>query len=95
MIEPDTIRLLRECDAGVKMGAASIGGVLEHARDEGLRQCLESGKKAHEALQAELEGLLAEYHDRGRSPPPPPRACRGSRPTGSWAWRTRTGRRPV
>ena len=26
MIEPDTIRLLRECDAGVKMGAASIGG---------------------------------------------------------------------
>ena len=30
MIEPDTIRLLRECDAGVKMGAASIGGVLEH-----------------------------------------------------------------
>ncbi len=69
MIEPDTIRLLRECDAGVKMGAASIGGVLEHARDEGFRQCLEGGKKAHEALQAELEGLLAEYHDQGKEPP--------------------------
>ena len=24
MIEPDTIKLLRECDAGIKMGAASI-----------------------------------------------------------------------
>ena len=30
---------------------------------------LEGGKKAHEALQAELEGLLAEYHDQGKEPP--------------------------
>ena len=28
MIEPDTIKLLRECDAGIKMGAASIDDVL-------------------------------------------------------------------
>ena len=25
MTEPDTIKLLRECDAGIKMGTASIG----------------------------------------------------------------------
>lgn len=24
MIEPDTIKLLRECDAGIKMGTASM-----------------------------------------------------------------------
>ena len=29
MIEPDTIKLLRECDAGIKMGAASIDDVFE------------------------------------------------------------------
>ena len=29
MIEQDTIRLLRECDAGVKMGIASIDDVTE------------------------------------------------------------------
>jgi len=28
MIEQDTIKLLRECDAGVKMGVASIEDVL-------------------------------------------------------------------
>ena len=30
MIEQDTIKLLRECDAGVKMGISSIDDVLEH-----------------------------------------------------------------
>ena len=29
MIEPDTIKLLRECDAGIKMGTASIADVLD------------------------------------------------------------------
>ena len=28
MIERDTVRLLRECDAGVQMGAAAISDVL-------------------------------------------------------------------
>ncbi len=36
MIEQDTIRLLRECDAGVKMGVASIEDVLEHVKSESL-----------------------------------------------------------
>lgn len=30
MIEQDTIRLLRECDAGIKMGVSSIDEVLEY-----------------------------------------------------------------
>ena len=30
MIEQDTIKLLRECDAGIKMGIASIDDVLPH-----------------------------------------------------------------
>ena len=29
MIEQDTIRLLRECDAGIKMGVSSIDEVME------------------------------------------------------------------
>ena len=28
MIEGDTVKLLRECDAGIKMGISSIGDVL-------------------------------------------------------------------
>ena len=33
MIEPDTIKLLRECDAGIKMGTASIADVLDKVND--------------------------------------------------------------
>lgn len=41
MIEQDTIRLLRECDAGVKMGVDTIEQVLPHAKTAELRDCLE------------------------------------------------------
>ena len=34
MIEQDTIKLLRECDAGVKMGISSIDDVLDDVRDK-------------------------------------------------------------
>ena len=40
MIEQDTIRLLRECDAGVKMGVESIETVVEKIHDEDFRQIL-------------------------------------------------------
>ena len=30
MIEEDTIRLLRECDAGIQMGVSSIDDVVDH-----------------------------------------------------------------
>ena len=70
MIEQDTIRLLRECDAGVKMGTASIDSVLEHAREEGLRKYLSDCKQAHNRLQDELQILLDRYHDEGKAPNP-------------------------
>ena len=34
MIEPDTIKLLRECDAGIKMGVSSIADVLDNVHGE-------------------------------------------------------------
>ena len=40
MIEQDTIKLLRECDAGIKMGIASINEVLDYTNSENLKQCL-------------------------------------------------------
>ena len=30
MVEQDTIKLLRECDAGIKMGVSSIDDVLDY-----------------------------------------------------------------
>ena len=40
MIEQDTIKLLRECDAGVKMGIASIDDVLDYVSSEEFKKCL-------------------------------------------------------
>ena len=40
MIEQDTIKLLRECDAGVKMGVASIDDVLDQVEERDFQQKL-------------------------------------------------------
>jgi len=70
MVEQDTIRLLRECDAGIKMGVASIGEVLEYVSDEQLRRSLDDCRAAHERLQDEIQALLDGYHDEGKDPNP-------------------------
>ena len=70
MVEQDTIRLLRECDAGVKMGIASIDDVIEYVGSERLRDLLAKCKKEHEKLNDEIQTLLSKYHDEGKDPNP-------------------------
>lgn len=70
MIEQDTIKILRECDAGIKMGVASIGEVLEYVSHSDFKQCLVSCKNKHETLQDEIQELLDKYHDEGKEPNP-------------------------
>ena len=68
MIEQDTIKLLRECDAGIKMGVSSIDEVLDHVKDGKFRQMLYDCKSKHETLDSELQQMLDEYHDEGKEP---------------------------
>ena len=70
MIEQDTIKLLRECDAGTKMGIASIDDVLDRVKQPSLREKLATCKKEHEKLQKEIDRLLNKYHDEGKNPNP-------------------------
>ncbi len=70
MIEQDTIKLLRECDAGVKMGVSAIDDTLEHVKDEKLKKILSDNKNEHEKLRSEIESLLSAYHDDGKEPNP-------------------------
>lgn len=70
MIEQDTIRLLRECDAGIKMGISSIDDVLEHVESDRLHSSLAQCKKEHEKLQGEIVTLLGKYQDSGKNPNP-------------------------
>ena len=70
MIEKDTIKLLRECDAGIKMGVASIDDVIDHVKSEDFRHHLSRCKKEHEALGREIQEMLDRYHDEGKNPNP-------------------------
>lgn len=70
MIEKDTIKLLRECDAGIKMGVSSIEDVLPDVHSNELKKCLADCKDKHEVLADDIEELLDEYHDDGKDPNP-------------------------
>ena len=70
MIEQDTIRLLRECDAGVKMGVASIDDVLDDVKSQSLRQYLANCRNEHVELSKEINVLLENYQDEGKEPNP-------------------------
>ena len=70
MVEQDTIKLLRECDAGVKMGTASIDDVLDDVKSAAFRQRLMDCKQAHNQLQDEIQRLLDKYQDAGKEPNP-------------------------
>jgi hypothetical protein len=70
MIEQDTIKLLRECDAGIKMGIASIDDVLDNVQSEKLWKCLKECRDKHITLQDDIQLLLDEYHDDGKNPNP-------------------------
>ena len=70
MIEQDTVKLLRECDAGIKMGVASIDDVLDNVHSQDFRNCLTKCKQEHEQLKGEVQTLLDKYHDDGKNPNP-------------------------
>ena len=70
MIEQDTIKLLRECDAGVKMGVSSIDEVMEYVKNEDFKGELNDCKDEHDKLNREIEELLSKYKDDGKEPNP-------------------------
>ncbi len=64
MIEHDTVRLLRECDAGIKMGISSITDVLGRVHHGELHSKLVKCRDEHKELEREVSSLLGKYHDR-------------------------------
>ena len=70
MIQEDTIKLLRQCDAGIKMGISSIDDVLPHVESDRLHSLLTDCRNQHLQLQTEIQGMLGQYHDDGKKPNP-------------------------
>ena len=70
MIEKDTIRLLRECDAGVQMGVRSINDVIGHVKAPSLKATLLACREGHETLGREIRSELDRFRDKGKAPAP-------------------------
>ena len=70
MVEQDTIRLLRECDAGVKMGVSSIEEVLPFVRSKDMQSRLNACKREHEVLGAQIQQSLERFGNEGKEPNP-------------------------
>lgn len=70
MENQDTIRLLRECDAGSKMGTSAIDEVLEMVQSTELYNVLTESREHHEKLGNEIHSLLIEYNSEEKDPNP-------------------------
>lgn len=70
MVEQDTIKLLRECDAGIKMGVKSIDDIEKYVKSAEMKGLLQTCKEDHKKLEKEIDALLAVYGDDGKSPNP-------------------------
>ena len=69
MVEQDTVRLLRECDSGAKMGVDSLTDVLDRAENDTLRDILTRSKEDHEQLSRDVQQRLDQLGDAGKQPP--------------------------
>ena len=70
MIEQDTVKLLRECDAGVKMGVKSIDDVMDYVKSDQLKGRLNACKDEHNQLDRDIRQALDRFHDEGKEPSP-------------------------
>ena len=70
MIQEDTIKLLRECNAGIKMGVDSIDEILDETTDRMLIKMLRKTLDEHKRLGSETHRLLNRYGDEGKDPNP-------------------------
>lgn len=68
MENEDTIKLLRECDSGIKMGISAIDDVFNSVTDHELSDILICAKKEHEELEDDLSKLMLEYDVKEKEP---------------------------
>lgn len=68
MVNDDTISLLRECNAGLKMAVDSFDDVMPTVTDDNLRKLLRESHDTHEKLGDEMHVLLNEYNHDEKDP---------------------------
>lgn len=66
----DTVKLLKECDAGTKMAVTSIDEVLEKVKDQNLKQLLSQSKSRHGELGNTIHSQLMINNSEEKDPGP-------------------------
>lgn len=66
----DSIKLLKECDAGTKMAISSLDEVLEKVNDPKMKQLLTESKGHHEKLRDEIFDQLMRKNSEEKDPNP-------------------------
>lgn len=64
----DTLYLLRECSAGIRMAVASIDDVLPYLNDGEMMQVLKESKTEHKDLEKDIDDTLHRMNCDGKEP---------------------------
>ncbi len=70
MSEQNTIDLLKECNAGIKMAVSSFDEVMDKIKSEKLKNLIVESKTTHEKLGDQTHVLLNKHHDSEKDPNP-------------------------
>lgn len=69
-MENDTVKLLRQCNAGIKMGIDTIEETLERVENRGFYALLKTCKDEHIKLETETAELLQTFGEESKEPNP-------------------------
>ncbi|SFR90637.1 DUF2383 domain-containing protein [Anaeromicropila populeti] len=70
MPNDDTIKLLKECNAGVKMAVASFDEVMDHVQNADFKKLLQENCEEHKKIGDQTHELLLRYDDEDKEPNP-------------------------
>ena len=77
LMDNDSVRLLRECNSGIKMGEDAIKKVLPDTKAHELRRSLEEAKNTHAALADDAHSELLKHGASTKDAHPVARAMSG------------------
>lgn len=66
----DTTELLKECNAGVKMGVDSINDVLDNVSSKEFEKLLTDNKEKHQKIGSEIHEILNRSNETVKEPNP-------------------------
>lgn len=68
MANSDTVKLLKECNSGIKMGISAIEEVLPSIKDERFKEILDKCLEEHKILGEDTARVLDSLGDDGKEP---------------------------